>query len=519
MKKVISLLCLLFVVASLFTGCMTTKTMSFETFYAGFQYEDDYHTLNSYNKLGDLTEMSYRGASNGILVFRNKDGKKVKFYDPETESFILTLDNDYLESYQVSTYCDSKFILTVERDENKTGVYYTNLYDCKGNLVATKNGSSDLNYDYNLVTSRCDLIQFNGCIYRVDENGSTTRIISNPFFGSIPSVDTKTANYYYDTDYDCVTVYNHNLDVVFYWSIPYEDAYSTMLNVTSADVIIAQMLLNLPFDSDKYDFIDEEGNKFELQSIAIDVETGKEKNLKLDYAIEGIFYSRSDVQIEDTYHNMVPAEITDLAAVYPIVDKRIANYDEQKLVSIDAKTGKIKLELFTEFDGNMPGDALAKDRFKVTLDSGVSLLIDSTGKVIANANNLSNASRNETYVVYDGKIYDYNFSLKYDYVANDKEYVMMLGHGVLLRDDDNYFIYTKNGDLRTIEGSVSTSNCTQTLVVSYDDGKYYFYNEDGNSLGNLEGSYFSLIDYNYEAGYCIVSITKNSEVSYYKIVK
>ena len=486
--------------------------MSFEKFYKNYEYKDEYLTLDSYGSLG-FSNASYRSLGNGLIAFTTSNGKSVEFYNANTDSVVLTLDATYLQSYNAVSCFGHQFILAVER---KNDVYSTKLYDGNGNLVATKNGNSDLSYPYEVVSTRCDLLQFNGCIYRVNKDGSTTCLISNPLFGDLPYLDYKTEDYYYYNDYDEVTVYDHDLNVVYYWEIPYDDYEEIFTVITSEDVIITQMVLPLPFDADKYDLFYEDV-KYEVKSLAIDVESGKEKTLELDYVIYEIVYNSNEIYQSPDETSWIDDSIDNLAYIYPIVDKRLPSDVSGYYAAINGKNGKIEYKLFEEFGGDMPYP-IANDRFNVTLDSGDTHLIDGNGKKIGTVNilNSSNSYSNEVYIIYDGKIYDYNLKLKYDFVDADKEFVMMLSHGVLLRQDSNYYIYTKDGDLKSINGSVSTYNCTKSLVISYNEGEYHFYNDHGEQLLNTTGSYASLITYDLYAGYCIVSVTKNSTVSYYR---
>ena len=516
MKKIIAIICLVFSLATILTGCSLHQKISFKEFYKNYEYIDEIPTLKSYNKISDLSEMSYRGSSNGILAFNNKDGKKLKFYNVKSDSFVLTLDTEYVEHYQIISANNERFIIVVEQDENKSSVYYTKLYDASGNLVATKNGYTDSYQLTELVKSSIDLIQFNGCIYRVNEGGSTTALVTNPFFGTLPSMDTKTEDYYYVIESYAVTVYSHDLEEVFHWSAP-QDCYEiSNINITSEDCILVQYLDKLPDSEKKYDLIDGDGNKYNLTSKIVDVSDKKEKEVNLDYIIVDYFYSKGNSEFESDETDMIPSKVKNLAFVLEIKDKRVVSTtDNMKCVAINGKSGKIEYLVIDEFD-NLPSP-IVKDRFEYYSDSGYMTLIDANGEYIGRINNLSSNQYNETYIVKDKKIYDFNLQVKYDFSSDDKEYKALLGHSVLLEDDDNVFVYTANGELKTLDGNLVEYR--SNLIVTNDDGEYVFYDENGNSLGSIEGTSCSILYNNIEDGVCVVSVYKGGTTNYYKFTK
>ena len=516
MKKIIAIICLVFSLATILTGCSLHQKISFKEFYKNYEYTDEYPALKSYSKISDLSEMSYRNSVGSILAFNNKDGKKLKFYNVKSESFVLTLDTDYVLHCQILSANEKQFIIAVERDENKSNVYYTNLYDSNGKLVATKNAYTDSYQLSELLVSSIDLIQFNGCIYRVNDDGSTTTLVTNPFFGAVPSMDTKTEDYYYSVDSESVTVYSHDLEEVFHWSAP-KDCYSLIgMNVTSEDTILVQYVDKLPENEKKYDIIDGKGIKYNLTSKIIDVSSKKEKDVNLDYVIVEYFFAKGSSEFESDETDMIPSKVKNLAFIVEIKDKRVASTEEDlKCVALNGKNGKIEFLVIDEYD-NLPSP-IAKDRFQYYSHSGYMTLIDADGKYIGRIGNLSSDSYNETYIVKDKKIYDFNLQVKYDFSSDDKTCKSILGHSVLLEDDDNVFVYTASGDLKTLDGDLVTYNAN--IIITIDDGEYLFYDENGNSLGSIEGSSCNIVYRNIEEGICIVSVYKNGEANYYKFTK
>ncbi len=525
MKKLMSLACLFLCVVLLCTSC--AKDVALADFYADKKYEDSYPTLNTFTDLSQLTGLDYVKSYSEIIVFDDEDREKVKFYNAEKNSFVISIDDEYLTSYNFFSVLENTFIVTVEKDSKNDDIFDTNIYDVNGNLMLTKEGYSDLSTGYtSVVKVASDLFQFDKKIYRVDDKGAIFPVITNPFYGNIPSFDYKTNAYYYDVESNCVSAYNKNLECVFYWEIPYTTYESCMINVLSSEKILVQVIDILPETETKYDFVDDEGNKCKLTSTIIDVATGKEKTVKLDYIVVYMIYASNRVTVSDAY-DYIPENITDIAYICYIEDQKLLSATSSlKLVALNAKDAKVASAIAPEFD-TLP-EQISETRYLYTKHNGETYLIDITGKVISKISQNLNVVSNESYLVMDGKLYDYDLREIYDAKANKKDIVTLLGHNVILRDSDgtnkDYYLYTKDGEVVEINDFyLPTYSSEEQFFATYSEKKneYTFYNEYNKYLGSVDDAMLWTVVYTFEdnAGVIIAVVDIEGNVTYHQLGK
>ena len=526
MKKLMSLACLFLCVVLLCTSC--AKDVALADFYADKKYEDSYPTLNTFTDLSQLTGLDYVKSFSEIVVFDDDDREKVKFYNVEKNSFVVSLDDEYLTSYSFFSVLDNTFIITVEKDSKNDEIFDTNIYDANGNLMLTKESYSDLSAGYaSVVKVASDLFQFDKKIYRVDNNGAIFPVVTNPFYGDIPSFDRRTSTYYYDVEGNSVSAYNKNLECVFYWEVPYTTYDDCMISVLSSEKVLVQVIDILPETETKYDYVDEKGNKCKLTSTIVDVATGKEKNVKLDYLVATVVYTASNLTTDD-YLDYIPEDITDIAYICYIEDQKVLSATSSfKLVALNPKDAKVASVIAPEFD-TLPTQ-ISETRYLYTKFNGETYLIDITGKVISKISGSSALeNKNESYIVKDGKLYDYDLREIYDAKANKKDIIMLLGHNVILRDSDgtnkDYYLYTKNGEVVEVNDFyLPTYSAEKQFFATYSEKKneYTFYNEYNKFLGSVDDAMLWTVVYTFEdnAGVIIAVADLEGNVTYHQLGK
>ena len=134
MKKIITLVCFVLCIMVLCTSC--TKSMSFKELYAEDKYEDSYPTFTTITELIMLEGHEAGSYYNEILVVYNDE--KIKFYNMSKDSYIITLSEEYVDSYDFFTVSGNTFIITCEEDKNDETVYSTKIYDANGSNLLTK---------------------------------------------------------------------------------------------------------------------------------------------------------------------------------------------------------------------------------------------------------------------------------------------------------------------------------------------------------------------------------------------
>lgn len=530
MKKITSLVCLFLCIVLLCTSC--AKDMTFVDFYADKEYEDSYPTLNSFTEVEKLDGFSYDSSENEFIVVETKDGDKVKFYNIEKDYFVLTLEEDRLSSFDFFTVSGNTFIVTVEEDYDVEGTYHTNIYDANGSLMLTKKSTDSVSASSVIAKSQ-DLFQFDKKIYRVDNEGGIFPVVTNPFYGTIPSFSFRTETYYYSVGSSDISVYDKSLNCVFNWTIPYSTYEECNIEVLSEENFLVQVLEVLPDTETKYDFLGENGEKYKLTSTIVDVATGKEKTVNLNYLIAYLTYSANRVYANDTY-DYISDKISNIAYVCYIKDHKLNSHmSAVDLVALNGKDASIDFVIAPEFD-TLPTE-FAENRYTYTTDSGETYLIDATGKTISKFANdaIKNAKFNEKYIVMDGRIYNYDLNEVYDCAANKKEVVDVLGHCIVLRDsvgeNKDYHLYTVNGEVFELENYFNTelasfitgSSDQFYTTFNADNKEYKFYNEYGTYLGKIDNAVSYKIVYEFEdnAGVIIAVIDTSFKISYYKIAK
>ena len=126
-------------------------------------------------------------------------------------------------------------------------------------------------------------------------------------------------------------------------------------------------------------------------------------------------------------------------------------------------------------------------------------LINGKGEILGNISNATDISVG--YMRCDGKIYDYDMNVLYDYRAAKLSYEDWVGGSLIFEnEDDEVLLYTGGNSTTTIVGKDSdlslyyvASNYYVIKDMSAEDVvKYHFYNEKGTLLVTVESnSYFN----------------------------
>lgn len=529
MKKIIVVTCLLICVVLLCASC--SKEMDIAEFYqnVNIKYETT-PTLTTHSALSDLNELRYRDSVGNVLVFTNDDEKeKTIFYNPETDKEILKFESKDIVDYTSIEIFYHYFLLIFESTEKDDRITYSvGLYDANGTEIATKKlGSYPEEIDASrYVSSSYDLFQFDGKIYRVSDAGGATVIIDNPFFGSFPSNLLKTTSYYYEQKSNSIVVYDHSLNQVFYWEVPYSSYDHVNISVLSEEKILAQVSNILPENEKKYDVIDDNGIKYDLTSFLIDVESGKEKTIDLDYVVEGVQYASNYVlPAEMAEYYTFSDELDNLALIFYIKDHKV--YDAKNtIVSLSNKDASIKFEIAPEFD-SLPSP-IAPNRYMYSSNSGNDYILNEKFEIIANANGLySSDDRNDYYIVRNNRIYNYDFHLVYDLEANDESLVRLMGESFIVsettKDGVEYYLRTSGGSKTKIENYSTSTKQYYVTAESKKEGNYTytFYNSNGTKLLSVTDvdeytSVQRIYTYDDDKGY-IVCLTVKGEKTYYKL--
>ena len=530
MKKIILLVCLCVCMILVFASCAEEATeISAQDFYASAYRETATPVLQNASSLGELSRLEYQTTlGDKILVFATDSEKnpKAKFYNAETGTFIYDAPIDDIVDCAVETVYGQTFLLVAQSNGDEEDPIVTlYLMDANGSFIASQRYNGEYSFQSNY-----DLFKFDGCIYRVADNGTASLVVSNPFFGNFANV-VKTTGYYYEIESESFTVYSHDLKEVFYWEAPYAVYDDVNISLLSNNKVLVQMIDVLPQTEEKFDFWNENGEKANYVSLLIDIEAEKEKDVEkeidLDYLVASVNYNK-DIVLPAAYadYYKMPEAMENVAVINYIEDKML-NVAEDVDVSLSAEDASVAVLIAPEFD-TLPNE-IAPGYFLYTSDSGNRYLLNNQFQVIGTANDIYNARMNDYYLVIDEKVYDYNFNIVADLKANEEELVTLMGKSMIVRceEDDEvvYYLRTKDGARKEIEDYAgSTSQFFITAELNKKDGTYdyTFYNEDGTSIlsvDDVEAYSYRVIYTDEKAENCIVTMTVNEKNVYYKLTK
>ena len=525
MKRILALVSLILCMTLVLASCSLTA-MNFKKLYKDYEYEapTSYTTASQIADLSDTTEYTaaYDGyISTHIRAFLTSDEKTVKFYNTRTGAVVLTteLANTTAKIFDV---LDIPFIKVTEiKTENEITTTYVRIYDQGGMLIADAktNGASSISHNV-----QADFFKFDGVLYKVNEDGTTTKLADN-YFAYLPELDGRTENFYFYVDYPedgepNLSVYDLDLNCVFYWEVPFEDYDDVNIYLVGDGAFIAQVTEELPEDAKDYDYVDG-GVKYKLTSYILDAEKGKAKETKLDFEIDYVdIMDYSYDSYAYNYESEYSEKLTNWAEVYYINDKKL----DARGTDVMLKPNGDVIEITPEFE-NVP-EAWAENRWVEWRDNGERYLIDEKGDIIGNVTGANGA--NAAFIRAGEKLLDFDLELVYDAKANGKKIHTMLQTSVILVDETpdssgktSYDLYKADGTLTKIE-NYDNSYYRYYRTKDSTTSTYTYYSETGAVLLTVTGSHPSTVTTLYDenannVGIIISIIDSEGKTQYYKI--
>ena len=235
-----------------------------------------------------------------------------------------------------------------------------------------------------------------------------------------------------------------------------------------------------------------QGEKYNLYSILVQAKNGKTKELDLDYFIVRVVSGRDFAS-----YMGISEKIDNIALAMTIEDKRI-NMDQAsaKMLSITNK-GKIAGVVADPVPNAclVEGfDAVAKNRWEVYTVDGRTFLLNEKGDVIGETSSSTNS--NDSVLVANKKVYDWDLNLKIDLAEKDAENITMMNNGIIFHTNKNEVKLYINGEIRTIISESEAEAGKRTfkylsrgayMIIdsSGTSPKYEIYNEQGTLLTTI----------------------------------
>ena len=502
MKKfsLITLVALALAVVFVFTACTSSGILgggkvAKKVFDSKTYTEEADKTYSSSVRIGEFDGAEINNYSHNLVLFRKVDGTSViwyiydtdaertikSYYESETTKYSFNLRSNYIAD---SAYY---FVKTRSIDETNGDRYTYDLVDCTGNTIDSY--SNKINDDEFYDTAE-DIISFNSKYYRIQKGGTISSFKTVSELGDeLPDIDQKVNGYYYAFNGKKVTVYDDNLDLVYFYEYPaYANGDYSLLN--NGNVFVQYYVEK--FDADKdYDFVANMGagmKKYDLFQKVINVKKGKISDVSNKYYIE-YASGRYDADGEDMFRG-VNGKYVNFCYAYPIENKYLNMAESNVLIASMSDKGAVGDILNRTVAGEMYFSIISNDRVLIRDNSGNNNLYDYSGKLIGNVSNADD--RTDSMIIGATNIYDYNLNSLYDFASNGYAIEQVLDDSILLSGVSSgktaIKIFTKNNGLREICDDDNNFYYINSgfFYVKRGDTTYTLYNAQGNII--MEGS-------------------------------
>ncbi|MBQ3483543.1 MAG: hypothetical protein IJA78_05140 [Clostridia bacterium] len=511
-KKLLVLVAMLLCIVTVLSAC--GETVKFKKIVAD-EYVDQNPTLTKAEAVtltGDCLDQA-----EDLLYFAglNDDGKAVTtVYNMAENKKVFEATATDTKSYSVELrygYYDDVawFVVTVTEDGEEEDTITKEIYDQKGNKV-TSFDTEDAS-----MSGVADLIIVDTKAYRIAEDGTIAEAFEVSPLRELPDVSAMNNGYYYDVEfivpeensgdmmpeYISIAIYDDELNAICYYELP-EYAYEGAFFALNNGNVLVQYKVYEPWTAEEYTYLDDEGSKITLVSKLITAKNGKIKDLDLDFVVL-VADSRNNSGWFD--YDELNEKIENVALVSYIEDGRVLGVDcvndvsdedelfmNTSIISLSNK-GKDKGIL----DGTVVAQAwlpelVAENRWVIETFTGEEYLVDEKGKIVAE---IGNASIRGGYLIADGKLFNMDGEMVYDYEAADLERYnnYATARGIFFEDEDGVITLFANGESKTIVAKDADREVIAVIDNYFivedntgDDTKYEIYNDVGTLLYAVE---------------------------------
>ena len=528
-KKLFAIAALMLCMVMLLSSCsLFSKNIKFEKFVDdNYQPEVD-ASRTTVEKLDISGKLLYPVTGNVVILQGNNkttDRATYTIYNMETNKIIWKGENSFTEianGNETVTYTlqlkevridDEKICLVIVTKETKTvtsfskTVYDVTVWAEDGTEVVTLK-DVDKTKTNESVWMAADLFSIQEKVYRVSKDGSAEYAFDWSSARQKPSVSFRKAGDYYVDHYQygieySVSIYDNCLNTVLTYTPPAYDVFGSdgplfdlqsNSHILSNGNVIVQYVVGQDIMAKKYDFL-LLGGKYNLHTVLLDAETGKVKELKLDYIIQEVAFG---AEIEDMGVNK---DIENVAIAYPIEDGRInQSGSAAKLLSLK-NNGKIAgaLELpLTGMTVEYGIAAVAHNRWLITTVNGRSYIVDENGEVVGEDFNVDD--RNGDFFLMNDRVYNWDLDVKYDLKDEDIDSIYVMNHSIFFKTKEGAFKLYANGELKTVADEKAATEgkrfvkylCEGAyLIMDANDPagtKYEIYNDMGVLLDTIVGN-------------------------------
>ena len=517
-KKLLVLVAMLLCVVTVLASC--ASSMKFEKVVGDGTYNDENPTLTTIAKLDVKGEIELEDSEGDLVIFKE------------------TSEETGLSTYTVYNVALGKNVWTgtetkTESGENYTRVRYevslleqwgtTILSVMTMNLTATKT-EDDYDYDTKIDVKAMaadgteflsitdvkesqmmnswfveDLLCLDGKVYRIADDGTVALAFEWSALRGKPEEDLrKLGNFYFEGDDDYIDIYDASLNLIGTYYLPSYAEEGDFYVLSNGNILIQYSVMQ-DIMAEDYDYI-ESMAKFNLHSFLFNAETGKLKELDLDFVVEDVW--SYDADDEDWYFN---EKIENVAWVSYIVDQRIDTSDAAiKMVAL-SNNGK-DAGAIDNLIPNMDCEGLwhvATNRWIASNMAGQDFLLNEKGEILGEVSGIDWDEANANFFVLNGKIYDWDLNVKVDLSEQKCDDYEILEHSVLFENEDGELKLYVNGEVKTLidkataeAGKRDLEILSDNLYVIIDTAtegkvKYELYNDAGTLLTAIDNAIFA----------------------------
>jgi hypothetical protein len=517
-KKLLVLVAMLLCVVTVLASC--ASSMKFEKIVGDGTYNDENPTLTTIAKLDVKGEIELEDSEGDLVIFKE------------------TSEETGLSTYTVYNVALGKNVWTgtetkTESGENYTRVRYevslleqwgtTILSVMTMNLTATKT-EDDYDYDTKIDVKAMaadgteflsitdvkesqmmnswfleDLLCLDGKVYRIADDGTVALAFEWSALRGEPDEDLwKLGNFYFEGDDDYIDIYDASLNLIGTYYLPSYAEEGDWYVLSNGNILIQYSVMQ-DIMAEDYDYI-ESTDKFNLHSFLFNAETGKLKELDLDFVVEDVW--SYDADDEDWYFN---EKIENVAWVSYIVDQRIDTSDAAiKMVAL-SNNGK-DAGAIDNLIPNMDCEGLwhvATNRWIASNMAGQDFLLNEKGEILGEVSGIDWDEANANFFVLNGKIYDWDLNVKLDLAEQKCDDYEILNHSVLFETEDGEQKLYVNGEVKTLIDKATAEAGKRDLEILSDDlyviidtategkTKYEFYNDAGTLLTAIDNAIFA----------------------------
>ena len=508
-KKLLVLVAMLLCIVTVLSAC--GETVKFKKIVA--EYVDENPTLtkaevvsltgNVAGSQGDLLYFAGQNDSGAFVhtVYNVAENKKVfEATATETKAYSVELRNGYYDDV-------AWFAVTITEDGAEEDTVTKEIYDQNG-IKVTSFDTEDAS-----MSGVADLIIVDTKAYRIAEDGTIAEAFEVSPLRDLPNVSSMNNGYYYDIEYIepapgsgdmipeyiSIAIYDDELNAICYYEFP-EYAYEGIFFALNNGNILVQYKVYEPWTAEEYTYMDDEGSKITLVSKLITAKNGKIKDLDLDFVVLMADCRNGDGWFD---YDELNEKIENVALVSYIEDGRVMGIDyandgseddllaNTSIISLSNK-GKDKgiLDATVVAQAWLP-EMVAENRWVIETLTGEEYLVNQKGKIVAE---IGEASIRGGYLIADGKLFNMDGELVYDYEEADLEFDdSATARGVFFEDEDGVITLYTNGESKTIVAKdadreiLAVYNSFFVVEDSTGDAtKYEIYNDVGTLLYTVE---------------------------------